>query len=138
MWICYLLRSAVFQTVISGVVIFIAGQLFIEIVLTPLRRYNQLRAKAAYCLTFYANRFDPTTEISTETSEELRKIAAELDAYATEKPAILFLISREKLGTAAASFIGLSNSVDNRERGDDFRNKQYENIRKALKLKRER
>jgi len=128
-----ILGNQTFLTIISGVLIFILGQLFIELYLKPLQRFKQLRAKAAYCLTFYANRFDLTTKISGNTSEELRKMAAELNSFAIEKPLLLFNISRRRLRNAASAFIGLSNSVAENP-NHDFINESTNIVSKTLRL----
>jgi hypothetical protein len=100
-----------FITIISGVVIFILGQLFIEYFLKPLQRYKQLRAKAAYCLTYYANKYDASYDDSKDTSIKYRELAAELEAFSIEKPIIVFTIRRNRLKNSSSCFIGLSNSV---------------------------
>ena len=133
MWLCDLLNSTIFQTVISGVLVFILGQLFIEYFLRPLQRYVQLRAKIAYYLVFYGNRFDLNTKISGGTSEELRKLAAEIVAYSIEKPVILFYVRRKKLKEISTRFIGLSNSVSN-EPDFDFINENVDKIKKNINL----
>ena len=123
---CNLLSNQTFLTIISGVAIFVLGQLFIEFYLKPLQRCKQLRAKAAYCLTYYANRFDSNSRISENTSEELRKMAAKLNAFAIEKPLLLFTVSCKRLRNAASAFIGLSNLVNV--------NPDYESIAEATNI----
>ena len=110
MWLYNLLTDPTFLTIISGVIVFILGQLFIEYFLRPLQRYRELRAKAAYCLVFYANRFNSSFRTNAqETQDELRKLAAELAAFAVEKPLIVLPRSRKCLNDASSYFIGLSN-----------------------------
>ena len=104
-----------------------------EYILHPLRRYEQLRAKAAYCLVYYANRYDRKADIAKETSEELRKLAAELEAFSIEMPRIVSARKRKRLGSAAACFIGLSNSVTDAPLYETIR-KHEEEVKVALKL----
>ena len=113
-------------TVISGALVFILGQLFIEYILKPLQRYRSLRAKAAYCLIYYGNRYDLTTDIARDTAVELRKMAAELASFAIEKPVVVLSIKRGFLEDASACFIGLSNSVSETP--------NYEYIRESVKI----
>jgi len=132
-WICTLLSNTVFQTVLSGTLVFILGQFFIEYILKPLQRYKQLRAKAAYCLTYYGNRYDLSSHISQETSEELRKTAAELCSFAIEKPLMIFTVKQKRLDAASSGFIGLSNAVD---KNPDYQliEKYQKQIKEALNL----
>lgn len=133
MWWCNLLSNTVFQTVVSGVMVFVLGQLFIEYVLKPLQHYKMLRAKAAYCITFYRNRYDLSMPVSNLTSEELRKMAAELSAFAIEKPVVIFTVRQKCLNNASSHFIGLSNSVS-ASPDYDLIEENIENIKKILKL----
>jgi len=47
-----LLNSTAFLTVVSGTLVFVFGQIFVEFVLKPIRRYKELRGKAASLLVF--------------------------------------------------------------------------------------
>ena len=49
-----LLTSNTFLTVISGVLVFLFGQLFNEYCLKPIQKYKNLRAQIACALTYYA------------------------------------------------------------------------------------
>lgn len=133
MWICNLFSNVVFQTVISGTFVFILGQLFMEYVLKPLQRYEELRAEAAYHLTFYGNRYDINNKISQETQEELRKLAAKLRAFSIEMPRMVFKRKRIRLDNASVNFIGLSNSVNNNPDYDSIHKREIV-IQTALKL----
>jgi len=121
-FLCNVLRNTVFLTVVSGVFVFVVGQIFMEYVLKPRRRYQELRARAAYHLTFYANRYNLEKEESKPTSEELRKFAAELDAFSVSAPRIIFLKkTRLTLRRAAVKFVNLSNSVNSNPNGEKIK-----------------
>jgi len=135
MWICNLFKNVVFQTVISGAFVFIVGQLFMEYILKPLRRYEELRGEAAYFLTFYGNRYNTKDEISKKanTMEEARKLAAKLRAFSIEMPKLFFKRKRRQLDAASVYFIGLSNNVNDNPNFNAIHDNE-DKIMKALKL----
>lgn len=111
-----ILISNMFGTVISGVLVFIASQLFIEYFLKPIQEYKKLRSKIAYELTLYANLYmNPSSDPKLIDSEykasiELRKLAAEVDAEIELRPRFNFLIAKRKtLAEVSQNLIGLSN-----------------------------
>ena len=111
-----ILTSNVFGTVISGVIVFAASQLFIEYFLKPIQEYKKLRSKIAYELTLYANLYmNPSSEPKLTDSEynaskEVRKLAAEVDAEIELRPKFNFLIANRKtLAKVSKNLIGLSN-----------------------------
>ena len=96
--------SGAFITVISGVLVYILGQLFDEYYLKPIREYKQLKGKVAYVLTYYAQYYSNPFRLSADNaerwenaSEELRKVASEVIAFAQTKPIINFFIPRKKV-----------------------------------------
>ena len=96
--------SGVFLTVISGVLVYILGQLFDEYYLKPIREYKQLKGKVAYVLTYYAQYYSNPFRLSADNadrwenaSEELRKTASDVIAFAQTKPAINFFIPNKKI-----------------------------------------
>ena len=129
-WICDLFGSTTFLTVISGTFVFIFGQLFMELILKPIRRYNEIRAKAAYHLTYYANAYHKDS-----TQEPFRELAAELDSYLIQKPKWLFWINKANIGIASSMFIRLSNSVSSTPPYGRI-NEDIEAIKKSLNLRR--
>lgn len=46
---------SVFGTIISGVLVFVLGQIFIEFYLYPKKELNELRGKISWALVYYAN-----------------------------------------------------------------------------------
>ena len=47
--------NSIFWTIISGVLIFILGQIFVEAILKPHKRFKELKAKISYSLVLYGN-----------------------------------------------------------------------------------
>ena len=110
-----LFENETFLTIISGVIVFILSQYFLEFVLKPLQEYKELKSKIAYNLVYYANIFhnpaDLKKELCDEASRELRKNAAELKAFSIKKP--WYIGPKSKSMQLTASYlIGLSNSVN--------------------------
>lgn len=140
-----------FWTVLAGVIVFIAGQLFIELFIRPWQRYKEIRAKVAYCLVMYAKdygnpielkRFSelleakrPKAEKNMESGDELRKLASEIAGFAEEK--WFFYPSKRKIHEVAAHLIGLSNNLVNPD--PDIaaaqNNERARQIRELLRLK---
>ena len=110
------LSSEIFLTVISGVLVFVLGQLFNEYFLKPIQAYKQLRAKIAYNLTLYAHFYMNPIKITqknedySNASYDLRKLAAEADSMIELKPLGNFFIAPKKtLCEVSKNLIGISN-----------------------------
>ena len=137
------ITSNVFITVISGVLVFVLGQLFNEYFLKPIQDYKQLRAKIAYHLTLYAHFYmnpitiDQSNEDYQNASYEIRKLAAEVDSIIELKPFANFFIARKKiLREVSKNLIGISNGFYS---NDSFATIQHNdtcrnNIYKLLKI----
>lgn len=110
-------------TVISGVIVFVFTELFKEMVIEPLRKYREIKCKIAKNLIFYANFYSNPLDINkiekdnplyqkyVDASNEIRILAAELGGYIETiswfHPGVP---RKEKLSSAYAELIGLSNS----------------------------
>lgn len=136
------LSSEIFLTVISGVLVFVLGQLFNEYFLKPIQAYKQLRAKIAYNLTLYAHFYMNPIKITqknedySNASYDLRKLAAEVDSMIELKPLGNFFIARKKtLCEVSKNLIGISNGfyTDNcstaMENNGTYRNNIYTLLR---------
>lgn len=123
----------VFLTVISGVLVYILGQLFDEYYLKPIREYKQLKGKVAYVLTYYAQYYSNPFRLSADhsdrwenASEELRKTASDVIAFAQTKPAINFFIPPKKvLIKVEQNLIYISNTCFE---GDNTQQDAFSNI----------
>ena len=131
----YLLKSnainlAPFWTVLTGVIVFVLSQLFIEFILRPIQEYKKLKSDVSWALTYYANIYSNPTgvkqELYDEASKELRKLAAELRAFNIRKPKLLY--KKDKIDIAASDLIGLANCV-----GSKFHKVIVDNYVKGIK-----
>lgn len=108
-------------TVLSGVLVFTIGQLFLEFVLRPIQDYKRLKAKVAKLLVlhaqYYSNPWTPNNSGDCtpwkKASEDMREVAAEVAAFAETKPwqpLVFYSIpSGDKLNEASGYLIGISN-----------------------------
>ena len=140
----HIVCSTTFLTVISGVLVFVIGQLFNEYFLKPIQDYKNLRAKISYSLTLYANLYMNPVELKKATQEysdaslEIRKLAASVAAMIELKPfGNIFIPKKSDLEKASEALIGISNgfivndTFETTKHNDLNRNIIY----KALKIK---
>ena len=80
-----MITKETFLTVISGVLIFVIGQLFNEYWLKPIQKYKELRAKISYFLCYYGNLYtNPIKSNEDKTGEwhngskKMRELSAEI------------------------------------------------------------
>ena len=117
-----LIESDTFPTVISGTIVFILGQLFVEFYIRPLRDYKTIKQKIFYTLALYKSYYyKPYNSLNEESNirdkneymearKELRKIGSELSGY-------LANISdfkkkyKKKLNRVVEAIIGISNGL---------------------------
>ena len=113
----------VLLTVVSGVLVYIFGQLFDEYYLKPIREYKKLKGKVAYVLTYYDQYYSNPFRLAADNadrwekaSEELRKTASDVIAFAQTKPTINFFIPNKKILTKVEQhLIDMSNSCFERD-----------------------
>ncbi len=113
--------SSIIITVISGVLVYIIGQILKEIWLTPLQEYKELKSKISFSLSYYAQYYSNVVDLATcgeetkkiykNASDEMRKISCELDGFIETlswfKPCIP---QKKKLYEASREIMGISNS----------------------------
>lgn len=139
--------NTVFVTVVSGVLIFVIGQLLSRFVLEPLAEWRKLRGEVAHALHFYANVYVGeglhTAEYGQEVMKHYRDLASQLwqRAHAIPFYRVFVLMkavpSWSQLQQASAGLTGLSNTVFSRESdglGSSL-DKRRDEIREALRLK---
>lgn len=85
---------SIIVTVISGVLIFIIGQILTNIWLTPLRQYKELKKEVVYKLSYYAILYSNVIDLADYSdsdkfveefklaSDELRKLSCSLKGFA--------------------------------------------------------
>lgn len=121
-FIIKLITNQTFLTVISGTIVYVLSQLFLELVINPSKEYKKLKQKVLYIISmyccYYANPYDlsrgdsnvrPIDEYKMA-STELRKIGSEFASYIGIVPKYRF-IKRKKLLEVQQSLIGLSNGL---------------------------
>jgi hypothetical protein len=111
----------VFLTVLSGVLIFVLGQLILKLVIEPVQEFKRTVADIALALIEYANVYaNPGVadqEVAKKVSEELRKLASRLHSQIYLIPSyqvtakVFRLPSRKKITNCSEDLIGLSNGV---------------------------
>lgn len=85
-WLVNLFQSVVFQTVISGVFVFILSQYISRFIIEPLQEYKKIIAKIDNKLKFYSKVIvNPpfTNQLSEDylvAKQELRELSCELEA----------------------------------------------------------
>lgn len=115
------ITSDVFWTIISGVMVFVLGQVCVETWLKPLQRYKELRQTIATMLVenapYYSNALQLADENPKEVCEKYnqvfaytRNVAADLRGFIEVIPWIhIGIPSKKKLYEVSRELIGLSN-----------------------------
>ena len=139
--------GSVLWTVMSGALVFILGQLFIELILQPMKRFKEIKAKISYSLIYYANiYYNPNTiktyldddqrrEEYNEAQNEFRRLAAELAGFCEEK--WFFNFPKQKvINEVSSCLIGLSNCIitPHSEITVEQNEKRVDVIKKLLKI----
>lgn len=132
-------------TVVSGVLVFVICQLFIEYFLKPIQDYKKLRAKISYTLTYYADLYMNPIKSENDKdkfwecgSQNMRELSAEVRSFIELRPfGNIFIPKKKKLVDVAENLMGLSNNFFNNQNTDIYRlNNEYQNqIYKILKIK---
>lgn len=119
-----LFSNQVFQTVLSGVLVFILGQVLIRFVIEPIQELKKTIGKISYELKFYANVYTSANiapETFWEVSKVLRKLASELEANYNAIPIKdIFSFTRVipcfvQFSKASENLIRLSNGAGDKE-----------------------
>lgn len=136
----------VFATVISGVLVYLLGEILKEHWLEPYHQYKKLKGEIAFALVYYANYYSNPVLLSQASdkeidkrksiSDELRSLSGRLHATAETRAFIAVGIpKREKLRKAARYLMGISNglfTVNDAHFDDNVKRAYY--IRKMLKI----
>lgn len=112
---------AVFLTIVSGVMVFVMGQLILKLLIDPVQEFKKTVADVAMALIEYANIYsNPEVAdqgVAKKASEELRKLSSRLNSQIYLVPLYQFtakvfrLPSKEKILTSSKNLMGLSNGV---------------------------
>lgn len=109
--------TSTFATILSGVLVFILSQLFIEYCLKPIQDFKKLKAKVQYELNFYANVYSNVIkeqicrlECLEEAKLHLSIIACEMESFSEIRPKFSLFIPRAKdLRRSGELIRGISN-----------------------------
>lgn len=121
---------AVFLTILSGVIVFVTGQLILKLLIDPVQEFKKTVADVAMALIEYANIYaNPgivDREIAKKASQELRKLSSRLNTQIYLVPSyqivakVFRLPSKEKILKSSKNLIGLSNGVLQSGTGSDL------------------
>ena len=110
-----------FFTIITGVLVFVFSQMFLEFVLRPIQEYKKLKGEVAKGLILYAQFYynpyfneDGHSEGHSNASDRLRELASEVAAFKEMVPSYLItytiIPTKKDLQSMSENLIGLSNS----------------------------
>ncbi len=134
-WAIKLFGSVVFQTVISGVLVYILVELIKKFILEPIVKFRQVVAKIDNKLKFHANTLVNSIVFRREVAEEVRTLSCELEVAYKKIPSIFgwLLPSKEEISSCAKGLIFLSNSAGTS--GNELKNdEEIRKIRKHLNI----
>lgn len=117
-----LVSNQTFLTVVSGTIVYVLSQLFLELVINPRKEYKKLKQKVLYTISMYCCYYTSPYNLLKENSNvrpieeyqiastELRKIGSEFASYIGTVPKFR-LKKRKRLLEVQQSLIGLSNGL---------------------------
>ena len=110
--------SEVFYTVLSGVAVFVLGQIFIKFFIEPIHELKGLKGEIADALIFYANvPAGGRVDLVVKPSEDFRRFSSQLMAKKHMIPlynlwAILGVVpNKDQILKAHGALIGISNGL---------------------------
>lgn len=117
-----LITNQTFLTVISGTLVYVLSQLFLELIINPRKEYKRLKQKVLYTISLYCCYYTSPYNLLKEDSNvrpigeyqmastELRKVGSEFASYIGIVSKIKFR-KRKKLLEVQKSLIALSNGL---------------------------
>lgn len=115
------MNSTVFLTILSGVITFALGQIFVKLVIDPVQDLKKTIGQVSHSLleraNVIANPGVPSVDVMRETSQDLRRLSSQLQAHLYLVPLygvtgrVFFLPSKRDIRAASSALIGLSNSI---------------------------
>ena len=138
--------TSIFIAVVSGVLVFIIGEVLRDIWLMPLQEYKSLKSKISFALTYYAMYYANPIDSATcaedlgrtyrEASHEIRKLSSELRGFIETLSWIkLGIPQKENLYEASQYLIGLSNGFFCPYNSHTQHSTSEENLRQVKKIK---
>ncbi|MDQ1328693.1 MAG: hypothetical protein QG567_1071 [Campylobacterota bacterium] len=124
----------IFATIITGVFVFVLGQMILKLFLEPLQELQKIQRQLIEDVSFYANIYYNST-IDTpefrnkvyETSDILRKNAVKLNAIVLTIPLYKYLeklnivTKKSDISTIQSRLIGISNLMTGKKENMDFK-----------------
>ncbi len=105
----------VFWTVLSGVTVYVAGQIFVKFVIDPIQEFRKLTGEIGHSLIYYANVYSNTSFC--------------------EEATLRLLPSRTDIIEAGSNLIGLANGVlDKNDTACERNNKRRKTLEHRLRL----
>jgi hypothetical protein len=140
----------IFSTVLSGVSIFIIGQIIQKFIIEPIHKQKEIIGDIANALIYYANLYSNSTleneskdsEISKkreEASEKFRKLGCQLISkthlipYYETLSILKIVVKKQNIVEARGNLIGLSNSMYPRINSDDLEH-NYKRVKELNNL----
>jgi len=131
-------------TLVGGVILLVATQIFTRFVVDPLVDFRRLLGEVSHTLVFHANCLhNPVTMASTpefaDARRQCRMLASRLRSFSAAVPLYSFLACihlvppLSNVYDASSNLIGLSNTMANSP--ETWATNYYERIRKALKIR---
>ena len=139
------MNGQVFWTVLSGVTVYVLGQVFVKFVIDPIQAFYTLTGEVGHSLIVYANIYCnvPVCDKSElrEPHEAFRRLSGQLFVSAYAIPwyglwaKLRFLPPRKDVQDAAEQLIGLSNGcLDTSDRSYDTNDKRARKLERLLGL----
>lgn len=135
-WLEILFQNIVFQTVIAGVLVFVACEIIQNFFLTPLQKLNGIIGKIDNKLKLYDGVITVKgvllrADLNSECSRTLRKLACDLESIYKQFPV---KIRKRKISESAKILIRLSNSIGN-DKNSSKNTNDIDKIRENLNIK---
>lgn len=135
----------VFLTIVSGVMVYVLGQVFVKFVIDPIQALYKLTGEVAHALILYANRYSNVQSCEKaellEPHEAFRRLSGQLVASAYAIPwyglwaRVRLVPPRKDVQEAAGHLIGLSNGcLDGSERSCENNDKRRRSLERLLRL----
>ena len=144
LWLIYLITykksMTTFLTIVSGILIFLAGQYFVKFLIEPVMDLRKHIGRIGYLLIFHANKMYSTDENTNELRSEIRKSASKLIEL-THIPlwynftrVIFAMPTEEDIYKAIPNLIGLSNTIGE-QTIETPKYEKIQTIKELLKIK---
>jgi hypothetical protein len=135
-----LLQNSVFQTVISGTLVFCLSQIIQKFILEPILEYKKTIGKIDNKLKYYSNKISTilSKTVLIETSEKVRELSCDLESSYKQIPFNKFFVwikiipGKKAISDSSKSLIRVSNIVTDEKLNDEI--KIFDEIEKIRNL----